>query len=142
MNTQDYRLAPGGEGPQASTWIDKPHWLVYDLCREIERLQGALTTEGYPKLLIHRGKHGNRYILITDKSQEHDAWLMMFRTLDEWDDCYYEVRGDEVKAYAAAKGGCGRAARFLLLVREGYEYESVEIEHLDTPQTMKGHLDA
>ena len=39
MNTQDYRLAPGGEGPQAATWADKPHRLIYDLCREVEWLR-------------------------------------------------------------------------------------------------------
>ncbi len=33
IDTQEYRLAPSGEGEQASTWKDKPHRLVYDLCR-------------------------------------------------------------------------------------------------------------
>jgi len=41
MNTQDYRDALGGEGPQAGQWADKPHRLVYDLCNEVERLQGG-----------------------------------------------------------------------------------------------------
>jgi len=41
MNTNDYRIAPGGEGPHAATWKDKPHRLIYDLCREIERLTGT-----------------------------------------------------------------------------------------------------
>ena len=140
MNTQDYRLAPGGEGPQAATWKDKPHRLVYDLCAEIERLQG--TKKGSPKLLSHRGKHGDRHILITDESQEHDAWLVMFRALDEWDQCYYELHGDEVEAYAAAKGGCGKAAKWLLQIRDSYEYEGMEIEHLETPESMRKHLDA
>jgi hypothetical protein len=40
--TADYRNAPSGIGPLAATWKDKPHRLVYDLCREVERLQ-ALT---------------------------------------------------------------------------------------------------
>lgn len=143
MNTQDYRIAPGGEGPQAATWKDKPHRLVYDLCGEVERLQdlqGALAKRGYPKLLIYRGKHGDRHILITDEAQEHDAWLMMFRTLYEWNQCYYDMEGDEAKAYAAAKGGCGWAANWLLQQRNGGEYESVEIEHLETPTSMEGHL--
>lgn len=39
LNTADYRLAPGGEGPLAATWRDKPHRLIYDLCAEIERLR-------------------------------------------------------------------------------------------------------
>ena len=36
MNTQDYRNAPSGIGPQADQWKDKPHRLVYDLCTYIE----------------------------------------------------------------------------------------------------------
>ena len=45
LNTNDYRIAPGGEGPQASTWKDKPHRLIYDLCREVERLEADLAAE-------------------------------------------------------------------------------------------------
>lgn len=41
MYTQAYRDAPSGEGPLAETWKDKPDRLVYDLCREIERLRSA-----------------------------------------------------------------------------------------------------
>lgn len=41
LNTEDYRYAPGGEGPQAATWKDKPHRLIYDLCTEVERLRAA-----------------------------------------------------------------------------------------------------
>jgi hypothetical protein len=36
--TLQYRLAVSGEGERASDWQDKPHRLVYDLCREIERI--------------------------------------------------------------------------------------------------------
>jgi hypothetical protein len=39
--TFDYRRAISGEGPHAADWDDKPHRLVYDLCREIERLSAA-----------------------------------------------------------------------------------------------------
>ena len=35
--TFEARLAIGGEGPRAYDWSDKPHRIVYDLCREIER---------------------------------------------------------------------------------------------------------
>ena len=34
--TFEARLAIGGEGPRAYDWSDKPHRLVFDLCREIE----------------------------------------------------------------------------------------------------------
>ena len=37
--TDDYWKAPAGEGPQAATWKDKPHRLVYDLVGEVERLR-------------------------------------------------------------------------------------------------------
>ena len=40
--TDDYRNAPGGTGPQAATWKDKPHRLVYDLCREVESLRAQI----------------------------------------------------------------------------------------------------
>ena len=47
--TFEARLVIGGEGPRAYDWSDKPHRIVYDLCREIEknaaerdRLRGAL----------------------------------------------------------------------------------------------------
>lgn len=44
MNTQDYWIAIGGEGPHADTWNDKKHRLVYDLCAEIDRLHRELPT--------------------------------------------------------------------------------------------------
>ena len=44
INTTDYRNAPSGIGPQADTWKDKPHRLVYDLCTEIERLRAEIAT--------------------------------------------------------------------------------------------------
>jgi hypothetical protein len=39
--TYEARIAMSGEGPRAYDWIDKPHRLVFDLCREIERLRAA-----------------------------------------------------------------------------------------------------
>ena len=35
--TFEARLAISGEGPRAYDWSDKPHRIVYDLCREIEK---------------------------------------------------------------------------------------------------------
>ena len=43
--TDDYWRAPAGEGPQASTWKDKPHRLVYDLVGEVEYLRARLLPE-------------------------------------------------------------------------------------------------
>jgi hypothetical protein len=42
VTTEDFRNAPSGIGPLAYEWSDKPHRLVYDLIREIERLQAQL----------------------------------------------------------------------------------------------------
>lgn len=33
-----YRISIGGDGPLTADWSDKPHRLVYDLCRHIEQL--------------------------------------------------------------------------------------------------------
>ena len=33
---QNYRNAPGGIGPFANEWKDKPHRLIYDLCDALE----------------------------------------------------------------------------------------------------------
>ena len=43
--TYHLRLAPSGEGDWAYQWKDKPHRLIYDACREIERLT-AIIQEG------------------------------------------------------------------------------------------------
>ncbi len=43
--TVDYWRAPAGEGPQAATWKDKPHRLVYDLVGEVEFLRAKLLPE-------------------------------------------------------------------------------------------------
>lgn len=36
---EEFRLAPGGEGPHAFTWKDKPHRLVYDLVFMVQELR-------------------------------------------------------------------------------------------------------
>jgi hypothetical protein len=36
--TYHLRCAPSGEGDYRYQWKDKPHRLIYDACREIERL--------------------------------------------------------------------------------------------------------
>jgi hypothetical protein len=41
--TFEARLAISGEGPRAYDWSDKPHRIVFDLCREIEK-NAALNT--------------------------------------------------------------------------------------------------
>lgn len=42
LNTSEYREAPSGRGPHASEWLDKPHRLVYDLCKEVDKLREVI----------------------------------------------------------------------------------------------------
>ncbi len=43
QETYQFRMAVSGEGPLAYQWSDKPHRLLYDACRIIER-EAALRT--------------------------------------------------------------------------------------------------
>ena len=40
--TYHLRRAVSGEGDYADEWDDKPHRLIYDACREIERLTAII----------------------------------------------------------------------------------------------------
>ena len=40
--TYHLRLAPSGRGDLANEWENKPHRLIYDACREIERLTAII----------------------------------------------------------------------------------------------------
>ena len=40
--TYHLRRAPSGEGDYANEWDNKPHRLIYDACREIERLTAII----------------------------------------------------------------------------------------------------
>lgn len=48
--TLEARLAVSGRGPRAFQWSDKKHRLVYDLCREIERIAAYLRAASIPKV--------------------------------------------------------------------------------------------
>lgn len=52
VNTQEYRVAPGGDGPHANQWKDKPHRLIYDLCSEVDRLRTTADYEGDVEQLV------------------------------------------------------------------------------------------
>ncbi len=57
LNVDEYKNAPSGVGPQAVTWKDKPHRLIYDLCAEVEELRRELRndSERLRIILSHRG---------------------------------------------------------------------------------------
>ena len=60
--TDDYRNAPSNIGPLASTWDDKPHRLVYDLCRELEKVLAERDAAYRALVLLGRDLHSHRYV--------------------------------------------------------------------------------
>lgn len=100
----------------------------------------------YPKVMIHEGKHDNRYILLMTEHDEGPAYLAMFNAMDRSDQAYDGIEDidDEFEAYKKAKFSTilparWAAAKWLLRHRGGYgfEYENVYILALDTPYTME-----
>jgi hypothetical protein len=84
QNIRDYYLAPSGDGPQAGQWADKPHRLVYDLCRAVAAMRRAfrpLVDAG----ALEPGDHGNdRLLRVTDAEltlacQAYNDALSVFR---------------------------------------------------------------
>lgn len=101
----------------------------------------------YPKVMIHEGKHDNRHILIQSPDEEGPAWLAMFNAMDQWDQAYIGIEGDDLRAYTTAKTSEDltrrqEAAKWLLQGRSGVEYEDVQLMHIDTPATMMEHFNA
>jgi hypothetical protein len=76
MDTKKYREAPSGLGPLATSWNDKPHRLIYDLCAEIEELQSKMA-----KLVVY-AEHAE-YRLKEAKSLQGKYKRLMIRASDE-----------------------------------------------------------
>ena len=87
--TYDCRAAIGGNGPLAYTWQDKPHRLVYDLCREIER--------------IAAGAMPDQATALQARIAELEAALR--DVLPYVDTCNSSHREAQAKGYAALEGG-------------------------------------
>ena len=80
------------------------------------------------KILIWKSKHGDVYVYARTPKEEARAWLYLFKCMDEM--YYYcDLDGDEVDAYKAAKSGDAQGARWLIGIRSGCAYETVEIEY-------------
>ena len=105
----------------------------------------------YPKVMIHEGKHDNRYILIQNPAEIDPAYFAMFTAMDQ-NDCAYdgiEDKDDEFIMYTKARDLTLRmrtrqaAARWLLEHRTGYgmESENVYIRSLDTPDSLLEQYD-
>jgi len=96
----------------------------------------------YPKILIHKGKHGDTLILCLNENKEQEAWLAMFHAIDQWEGYYdrYIEAGRELKWRDAARNGCWQAAKWLLEVRSLNEYEGVELELVYEPKELLQEL--
>jgi hypothetical protein len=94
----------------------------------------------YPKLLVHKGKHGDTNILIASVADEGPAWLAMFRSIDKWTGYYEYMDKHEREMYEKAKEGEGWAAHYLLDGRSDCEYEEVYLESLHTPESLEAAL--
>ena len=102
----------------------------------------------YPKLMIHKGKHDDRLILLLTPDDEGPAWLAMFNAMDQGDQLYSDLDEDENKAYVMARTAPRLpsrwgAAKWLLQHRGGFgiEYENVYIVAIYTPATLGAHFD-
>ena len=96
--TDDYRLAMGGEGPQAAQWKDKPHRLVYDLCREVDRLQQRVDA-GAEALLVVAGMESIRGRLFIQR--DPPGWLAW---QEDGPDCYGDTLLAALEQAVAVKG--------------------------------------
>lgn len=69
-SVRDYHIAPSGEGPKAFEWQDKPHRLVYDLCRALLSLAQP-KDEGNPYAWTMTGE---RRWQLTYDAEVAEAW--------------------------------------------------------------------
>jgi hypothetical protein len=94
-----------------------------------------------PYLIVQHGKHGNRYIVSTNEEEYKQAWLALFHCIRY--DQYYDREGmgsDQQAWYDGAMQGDWKAAYWLLMSRDSYEYERLTTECLDTVSDMLSKL--
>lgn len=108
LNTDEYRIAPGHEGPHGFTWKDKPHRLIYDLCREVERLQALplYSAMEYDPLKkgwgvykrSKRSKVTSRFTMVTSYTSRSEAieWALLLTAANPGN--HYSVQGDYSEA--------------------------------------------
>lgn len=85
-----------------------------------------------PKIIIWHSKHGNVYVDASTPIREKKAWLFLFDLLNKFG-VYCDLEDDEKDAYEGALKGNAKAAKWLLEMRDEYEYERVKIEYLEQP---------
>jgi hypothetical protein len=86
--------------------------------------------ENEMRILVYKGKYGTDYWLADTDEQLDAAFTRLFTMLDSWG-CYEE---DQEHLYEAREGNI-RAIRFILSVRQDYEYEEWNLEEARNPCT-------
>ncbi len=84
------------------------------------------------KVLVWSEKHGDVIVAARTSKEEAFAWLYLFKLMDGMG-YYGDLKGDEIAAYQGAAMGGLRAAKRLLELRSGYEYEQVSVEEVMIP---------
>lgn len=123
-----YRMAPSGEGPHAADWADKPHRIVYDACRDIERLT-AQRDEAFERTLDavnqYRLTHVYRGPLDTPELRAivreiYDRTLAESEVLQNvWNESFPDARVEPVP------------------VQEGHAVEAISVQAHGMMNTMK-----
>jgi hypothetical protein len=95
------------------------------------------------RVLCWTHKYGTCLVFARTQDEELAAYLMLFKAMDT-QNYYWDVWEDAEASewHQKAKEGDGGAALTLLSVRSdaGYEYEIVEVQHIDTPPTKQPKL--
>jgi hypothetical protein len=95
------------------------------------------------RVLCWTHKYGTCLVFARTPAEDLAAYLMLFQAMDA-QNYYWDIweDADAGEWHQKAKGGDGEAARTLLGVRseEGYEYETVEVQHIDTPPAKQPEL--
>lgn len=86
------------------------------------------------QFLIYFGKHGNEYWLADTPERLEAALRKLFTRLDEWG-CYESGNLGEPDWLDKARAGDLKSIRWLLEVRQDYEYERWELEEAVDPCT-------
>lgn len=84
------------------------------------------------KILVWKSKYSDVMVCARDLEEEGRAWLYLFKLMEE-NDFYHDLDEDEAVAYRAAKKGNPVGAKLLIELRNGGEYEEVEIEEVIEP---------
>lgn len=81
-------------------------------------------------VLVLKGKHGDALISMDDPEA---AWLKAFELRDSWGMYSFALEVEEQIWRDAARVGDARAAQNLIDARNGWEYESYDIDKVITP---------